>query len=95
MPNNAENTKVQLPDAIRKNVEKLATLTQRSHSGIINEAVEVYVNDRLAYVTDLDRAVASTETGIGHSGEQIFSWMRSWGQSNELLSPKPDLPKPA
>ena len=94
MPNNAANTSIRLPDAIQKNVEKLAQMTQRSHSVIINEAVEGYVNDRLAYMTELDRAVASVEAGVGHSGEQIFSWMRSWGQSNELLSPKPDLPKP-
>lgn len=93
MQNNAENTIIRLPDEIQKNVEKLATMTQRSHSGIINEAVEAYVNDRLAYVADLDRAVASVETGVGHSGEQIFSWMRSWGQINELPSPEPDLAK--
>ena len=94
MPNNAANTSIRLPDAIQKNVEKLSQMTQRSHSVIINEAVEGYVNDRLAYMTELDRAVASVEAGVGHSGGQIFSWMRSWGQSNELLSPKPDLAKP-
>ena len=93
MPSSAETFSVRLPDATRKNVEKLATLTKRSRSFIINEAVEAYVNDRMAYIADLDRAVQSAETGPNHSGEQIFKWMRSWGQADELPSPKPDLPE--
>jgi predicted transcriptional regulator len=93
MPSAAETFSVRLPDATRKNVDKLATLTKRSRSFIINEAVEAYVNDRIAYIADLDAAVHSAETGPSHSGEQIFKWMRSWGQSDELPSPQPDIPK--
>ncbi len=93
MPSNAETFSVRLPDVTRKNVEKLAVLTKRSRSYIINEAVEAYVRDRMAYIRDLDRAVASAESGVGHSGEQIFDWMQSWGQAGEITSPQPDLPK--
>jgi predicted transcriptional regulator len=93
MPSNAETFSIRLPDVTRKNVEKLAAMTQRSRSFIINEAVEAYVKDRLAYVSDLDKAIASADTGVGHSGAQIFDWMQSWGQADELQSPKPDLPK--
>jgi predicted transcriptional regulator len=92
MPSQAETFSVRLPNVTRQNVDKLAALTKRSRSYIINEAVEAYVKDRLAYVTDLDQAVSSSESGVGHSGEQIFDWIRSWGTEQELPSPKPDLP---
>jgi predicted transcriptional regulator len=93
MTNTAETFSVRLPDATRKNVDKLASLTKRSRSFIINEAVEAYVKDRIAYLVDLDTAVQSAEVGPNHSGEQIFSWMRSWGKADELPSPQPDIPK--
>jgi predicted transcriptional regulator len=93
MPGSAETFSVRLPEETRRNVDKLATLTKRSRSFIINEAVEAYVNDRMAYLADLETAVQTAESGPGHSGEQIFKWMRSWGQADELPSPKPDLPK--
>ncbi len=92
MPNSAETFSVRLPDETRKNVDKLATLTKRSRSYIINEAVNAYVNDRIAYLADLDEAVESAKSGPNHSGEQIFKWMRSWGQADELPMPKPDIP---
>lgn len=94
MSSSAETFSVRLPDATRKNVDKLAALTKRSRSYIVVEAVEAYVKDRMAYVSELDVAVLSAATGPAHSGEQIFAWMRSWGTDNELPSPSPDIPKP-
>lgn len=93
MPSSAETFSVRLPDATRKNVDKLAAMTKRSRSFIVVEAVEAYVKDRMAYIGELDAAVLSAETGPAHSGEQIFKWMRSWGTDNELPSPGPDIPK--
>jgi predicted transcriptional regulator len=93
MPSSTETFSVRLPDATRKNVDKLAAMTKRSRSFIVVEAVEAYVRDRLAYVADLDAAVASAEKGQLHSGEQIFEWMHSWGEPDELQSPSPDVAK--
>jgi predicted transcriptional regulator len=93
MANSTETFSIRLPDATRKNIDKLAALSKRSRSYIINEAVEAFVNDRMAYLNDLDTAVRSAETGPGHSSEQIFGWMRTWGKPDEHESPPPDLPK--
>ncbi len=87
----AETFSIRLPENTRVKVDQLATLTKRSRSFIINEAVEAYIKDRALYIQELDAAVDSAETGIGHSGEQIFNWMRSWGSENELPSPSPDI----
>ncbi len=91
MPSKAQTFSVRLPDDVRKQVDELARITKRSRSFIVKEAVESYVRDRSAYVQELDEAVASTESGYGHSGEQIHNWMNSWGTENELAAPEPDI----
>ncbi len=91
MPTKAETFSVRLSEELNRQVDELARLTKRSRSFIVKEAVEAYVRDRAAYLRDLDAAVASAESGVGHSGEQIFTWMKSWGTSSELPSPGPDI----
>jgi predicted transcriptional regulator len=87
----AETFSVRLSEDIRRQVDQLARLTKRSRSFIVQEAVESYVRDHAAYLGELDAAVASAESGVGHSGEQIFTWMRSWGSARELPAPEPDI----
>ena len=91
MPSKAETFSVRLPDETKQQVDHLARLTKRSRSFIVKEAVTAYVRERGAYLQDLDAAVLSAESGVGHSSEQIFGWMRSWGTANELPSPTPDI----
>jgi predicted transcriptional regulator len=91
MPSKAETFSVRLPDETKRQVDQLARLTNRSRSYIVKEAVEEYVRVRGAYLKELDEAVARAEAGIGHSGEQIFAWMKSWGTANELPSPIPNI----
>ena len=91
VPSKAETFSVRLPDAVRSQVDELARLTKRSRSFIVQEAVSTYVQDRADYMRELDEAVKSAESGIGHSGEQIFGWMRSWRTANEIASPEPDI----
>lgn len=82
---------VRLPDGLRKEVDNIARLTKRSRSYVINEAVAAYVRDKADYLAELDEAVRSAESGVGHSGEQIFAWLRSWGTEGEMAPPEPDL----
>ncbi len=91
MPSKAETFSVRLPDETKKQVDLLARLTKRSRSYIVKEAIQSYVRERGAYLEDLDAAIVSAESGIGHSGDQIFSWMKSWGTPDELPSPAPDI----
>lgn len=91
MPSKADTFSVRLPDDMKSQLDQLAKLTKRSRSFLVQEAIAFYVKDRAAYLLDIDEAVASAESGIGHSGEQIFEWMNSWGTDGELPSPQPDL----
>ena len=82
---------VRLPEELKQQIDHLARLSRRSRSFIVQDAIEAYVRDRTAWMRDMDEAVKSAESGTGHSAEQIFDWMNSWGTDNELPSPSPDI----
>ena len=82
---------VRLSPEIRDGVERLASVSKRSRSFIVQTAVANYVREHSAYVEELEQALASTKSGIGHSGEQVFEWMHSWGQGDEKPAPTPDI----
>ncbi len=86
----AENLSVRLPPEIRQQVDNLARATRRSRSFIINEAVATYVRSQAEYAREIDDALKSTQSGIGHSREQVFAWMDLWAASGK----KPPVPKP-
>lgn len=75
----------------RINMERIAKLTRRSRSFIVNEAMEVYMRDRIAYLEEIEEAMKEVHSGYGHSSEQIHAWMKSWGTENELPVPSPDI----
>ena len=91
MPAKAETFSVRLPDGVRHQVDEIARVSKRSRSFIIKEAVELYVRDRAEYARELDEAVKSAESGIGHSAEQVFGWMDSWAAGNKRPLPSPDV----
>ena len=91
MPSTISPTTVRFRERTRENVTRFAKLTKRSRSFIINEAVEVYLKDRIHYLEELNEAVADAHSGFGHSSGQIHTWMKSWGTENELPAPAPDI----
>lgn len=88
MPNAAVPTSVRLTEDNAKNIEMLSKLTRRSKSFVINEALEAYVKNRLAYAHELQEAIDSIETEPTYAAEDVFKWMQSWGTENELPSPR-------
>ena len=95
MPTKAETFSVRLPDDVKHQLDTVARLSKRSRSFIVNEAVASYLRDRADYIRELDEAVKSIESGVGHSSDQIFAWLNSWGTENELPSPEPDIRPPS
>ena len=78
----------------------MARATKRSRFFIGNEAAATFVRERAKlpfvreranYLRELELAVKSAESGVGHSGERIFAWMPSWGNADELPAPEPDI----
>ena len=82
---------MRLTETTHEAVTRFAKMTKRSRSFIINEAVEAYMKDRIQYLEELNEAVASAQSGTGHSSEQIHDWMKSWGTETELPAPDPDI----
>jgi predicted transcriptional regulator len=76
-------TTVRFSEKTLVDMDRFAKLTKRSRSFIINEAVESYLEDRIAYLADLDEAVASIETQATYSAETVFGWMKTWGRKDE------------
>ena len=91
MPSKSETFSVRLPDEVKRELDELAPATKRSRSFIVNEAVATFVRERANYLRELDQAVKSAESGVGHSSERIFAWMNSWGSNDELPAPEPDI----
>ncbi len=79
----AAPTTIRLNEQNRKNVDRFSKLTNRSRSYIINEALDAYVQDRIAYVEELDQAVASIDNEPTYEAEKVFSWMNTWGTEEE------------
>jgi predicted transcriptional regulator len=93
MPSKAETFSVRLPNEVKHQVDELARLTKRSRSFIVKEAVDCYMNNCAINAQELEEALKSAESSVGHSSEQTFAWMKSWGTENELPSPDPDILK--
>jgi predicted transcriptional regulator len=91
MPAKAETFSVRLPEGVRSQVDEIARVTKRSRSFIINEAVALYVRDRAAYARELDEAVKSAQSGVGHSADQVFAWMDAWSAGDKQPLPPPDI----
>lgn len=91
MPAKVETFSVRLPEGVKHQVDEIARVTKRSRSFIIKEAVAAYLRDRAAYERELDDAVRSAQSGVGHSAEQVFGWMDSWAAGEKRPLPSPDV----
>jgi predicted transcriptional regulator len=83
MPSSTPPMTVRFSEKARANMDRLAKMTNRSRSFIVNEAVEQYVGDRIAYLEDLDKAVASLDARPTYDADAVFGWMRTWGTKDE------------
>jgi len=79
---------VRIPEKLKDEVEQFASLTKRSRSYVVKEAVESYMEDRLAYLQELNEAIESIDTQPTYTAENVFSWARTLGTDNETNLPK-------
>jgi len=76
-------TSIRLPDDVRIQADKLAELTDRSRSYVVAEAVRQYTAERLAYLQELDEAVASIDTQPTYDLKDVRAWIHTWGTDDE------------
>jgi len=90
MPAKDETFSVRLPADVKHQVDQIARVTKRSRSFIINEAVTLYVRERADYARELDDAIKSAKSGVGHSAKQVFGWMDEWAAGDKRPLPAAD-----
>ena len=83
---------IRLTGEVKDNIDRLAAMTNRSRSYIINEAARHYTAARLAYLQELESAVASINTQPTYKAENIIAWMETWGTKEEPPLPQAHIP---
>lgn len=83
-------TSIRLQPEIEEPLKKLSEKMDRSRNYLINQAVKEYVErqvmEDLRWADTLS-ALKSVEAGKTIPGDQVISWLESWGTGKEL--PKP------
>lgn len=87
----ATPTTVRLKEQNRKDIDRFAKLTKRSRSFIINEAVELYMKNRIHYLEELNAAVDSIDSEPTYPAKEVFAWMNTWGSDEEKPLEESDL----
>jgi len=83
---------VRLADEVKTDVDRLAELTNRSRSYVINEAARRYAAERLAYLKELDEAIESIDTKPTYASEDVIAWMQTWGTEDEKPLSEANIP---
>ena len=84
-------TTVRLPPDVEERLEALARKLHRTRNCLINQAVREFIQrqdqDQARWRETL-QAMESVAQGRVVSGEAVHTWLRSWGATDELLTPK-------
>lgn len=83
---------IRLADDVKSDIDRLAAITNRSRSYVINEAARHYTTQRLAYLQELDDAVASIDTQPTYSAQNVVAWMETWGTTEEKPLSEANIP---
>ena len=84
-------TSLKIDDKLKKRVQQLAQLRQRSAHWIMHEAIAQYVDREEARESFKQEAVASwtayQETGRHLTGEEVRAWLHTWENEAETAVP--------
>lgn len=84
-------TSIRLNSEVEVPLENLANKLDRSKNYIINLAIKEFVQRQSMDESrweDTLAALNSIETGKTIDGNEVASWLKSWGTSKELSPPK-------
>ena len=74
---------VRLPEQLKKDVDTYASMTKRSRSFIVKEAIAAYMAERSAYLAELNEAVEAIDARPTHDFEAVQNWTKTWGTKDE------------
>ena len=85
-------TSLKIDDGLKGRVQQLADRRRRSAHWIMLEAIEQYVQREEARESFRQEALASweayRETGRHLTGEEVRSWLNTWGTDDEKTVPE-------
>ena len=85
-------TSIEIDDGLKSRVQHLAGLRQRSPHWIMREAIAQYVEREEARESFKREALASwiayQETGRHLTGQEVRTWLSTWGMEVERELPK-------
>lgn len=85
-------TSLKIDDGLKSRVQKLASQRQRSAHWIMLEAIQQYVDREEARESFKQEAMASwaayQETGRHLTGEDVRTWLSTWGSDDEKATPE-------
>lgn len=83
---------IKIDDDLENRVQNLATSRQQSPDGIMREAIQQYVEREEAREHFRQEALASwddyQETGLHLTGDELRTWLSSWGTDAETEPPE-------
>lgn len=88
----ASPTSIKLDDALKRRIQRLAEQRQRSAHWLMREAIEQYVTHEEARQSFRQDALAAwqhyQETGLHLTGEEVGTWLKTWGTAEEATVPE-------
>ena len=82
---------VKLDDALKARIQQLAQSRDRSPHYLMREAIRRYVDQeeaRESFLREADEAWRHyEETGLHVTGDELFAWLRTWGQEPPVEPP--------
>ncbi|ERS89967.1 MULTISPECIES: CopG family ribbon-helix-helix protein [unclassified Halomonas] len=85
-------TSLKIDDALKDRVKQLASQRRRSSHWIMLEAIQQYVEREEARESFKQEALASweayQETGRHLTGQEVRSWLSTWGTEDEKAKPE-------
>ena len=84
-------TSVRMPDDVAERLEQLAARLKRAKGWVINEALLEYLEraeHRQRRVEDTLEGIEALEAGETVDGDDVLTWLDSWGKPEELPPPE-------
>lgn len=83
---------LKLNSELKLKIQHVADLKQRSAHWIMCEAIRIYVEQEQARETLKQEALKAwehyQETGLHVTGQELKTWLSTWGTENELEAPQ-------
>lgn len=88
----AMTTSIKIDEDLKKRIQNLAGIRQRSAHWIMREAIQQYVEREEARESFKQEALASwtayRETGRHLTGQEARAWLNTWGTDDEQTVPE-------